>query len=49
MYLLTAGGLTPCGSSRAHTYTKTIHRTTQLIWEGAESSVSQFAIQKFKD
>jgi len=33
--LLTAIGLTPGGSSTVHTsiYTKTIHRTTQLIWE----------------
>jgi len=33
MYLLTAIGLTPCGSSTVHIYTQTIHRTTQLIWE----------------
>ena len=33
MYLLTAIGLTPGGSSTAHIYTQTIHRTTQLIWE----------------
>jgi len=29
-YLLTAIGLTPCGSSTVHIYTQTIHRTTQL-------------------
>jgi len=29
MYLLTAIGLTPGGSSTAHIYTQTIHRTTQ--------------------
>jgi hypothetical protein len=33
MYLLTAIGLTPGGSSTAHIYTQTIHTTTQLIWE----------------
>ena len=33
LYLLTAIGLTPGGSSTVHIYTKTIHRTTQLkIW-----------------
>jgi len=31
--LLTAIGLTPGGSSTVHIYTRTIHRTTQLIWE----------------
>jgi uncharacterized integral membrane protein len=30
MYLLTATGLTPGGSSTVHIYTQTIHRTTQL-------------------
>jgi len=30
MYLLTAMGLAPGGSSTVHIYTKTIHRTTQL-------------------
>jgi len=33
IYLLTANGLTPGGSSTVHIYTKTIHITTQLIWE----------------
>jgi len=34
MYLLTAIRLTPGGSSTAHIYTQTIHRTTQLTnWE----------------
>ena len=28
-YLLTAIGLTPCGSSTVHIYTQTLHRTTQ--------------------
>ena len=30
IYLLTAIGLTPGGSSTVHMYTQTIHRTTQL-------------------
>jgi uncharacterized integral membrane protein len=30
IYLLTAIGLTPCGSSTVHIYTQTVHRTTQL-------------------
>ena len=29
IYLLTAVGLTPGGSSEAHIYTQTVHRTTQ--------------------
>jgi len=29
IYLLTAIGLSPCGSSTVHIYTQTIHRTTQ--------------------
>jgi hypothetical protein len=29
IYLLTAIGLTPGGSSTVHTYTHTVHRTTQ--------------------
>jgi hypothetical protein len=34
IYLLTAIGLTPSGSSTVHIYTQTIHRTTQLTnWE----------------
>jgi hypothetical protein len=41
MYLLTASGLPPGGSSTVHIYTQTIHRTTQnkphvvqhKIWE----------------
>ena len=31
IYLLTAIGLTPGGSSTVHIYTQTIHRTTQFI------------------
>ena len=30
IYLLTAVGLTPSGSSTVHIYIQTIHRTTQL-------------------
>ena len=30
IYLLTAIGLTPGGSTTVHIYTQTIHRTTQL-------------------
>jgi hypothetical protein len=30
IYLLTAAGLTPGGSSKVHIYTQTVHRTTQL-------------------
>jgi len=30
IYLLTAIGLTPSGSSTIHIYTQTVHRTTQL-------------------
>ena len=33
IYLLTAIGLSPGGSSTVHIYTQTVHRTTQLIWE----------------
>ena len=33
IYLLSAIGLPPGGSSTVHIYTQTIHRTTQLIWE----------------
>jgi len=31
--LLSAIGLPPGGSSTVHIYTKTIHSTTQIIWE----------------
>jgi len=33
IYLLSAVGLTPGGSSTVHIYTQTIHRKTQLNWE----------------
>jgi len=32
IYLLTAIGLTPSGSSTVHIYTQTIHRTTKRNW-----------------
>ena len=32
VYLLTAIGLTPCGSSTVHIYTQTVDRTTQQLW-----------------
>ena len=35
IYLLTAIGLTPGGSSTVHIYTQTIHRTTQLTEKSA--------------
>jgi len=31
IYLLSAVGLTPGGSSTVHIYTQTVHRTTQLV------------------
>jgi len=33
IYLLTAIGLTPGGSSTVHIYTQTVHRTTEIITE----------------
>jgi len=33
IYLLTAIGLTPGGSSTVHIYTQTVHRTTQITAE----------------
>jgi hypothetical protein len=39
IYLLTAVGLTPGCSSTVHIYTKTIHRTTQLILVGRLSGI----------
>jgi len=33
LYLLTAIGFAPGGSSTSHIYMQTVHRTTQLIWE----------------
>jgi len=40
IYLLTAIGLTPGGSSPVHIYTQTMHRTTQLIWKSADRAPS---------
>ena len=48
IYLLTAIGLTPGGSSTVHIYTQTVHRTTQNkqyiehnnLWESAGRSPS---------
>jgi len=40
IYLLTAIGLTPCGSSTVRIYIKTIHRTIQLTtWVGMLSGI----------
>jgi len=40
IYLLTAIGLTPGGSSTVHIYTQTIHKTTQLTtWVGRLSGI----------
>jgi hypothetical protein len=46
IYLLTAIGLTPGGSSTVQIYTQTIHRTTQLIWEecGPCSAFASYAL-----
>ena len=35
IYLLTAIGLPPGGSSTVHIYTQIIHRTTQKFWKSA--------------
>jgi len=40
IYLLTAIGLTPGGSSTVHIYTQTIHRTTQLTGQSAGRALS---------
>jgi uncharacterized integral membrane protein len=49
IYLLTAIGLSPGGSSTVHIYTQTIHRTTQitteqnkykLMWKSADRAPS---------
>jgi uncharacterized integral membrane protein len=51
IYLLTAVGLTPGGSSTVHIYTQTLHKTTQLILEECESclvfacSTPEFVLQ----
>ena len=43
IYLLTAVGLTPGGSSTVHMYTQTIHRTTQLTYWQERGPCSVFA------
>jgi len=51
IYLLTAIGLTPGGSSTAHVDTQTVHRTTQLTtWlEGFLGFERRFAKLKIDD
>ena len=49
IYLLTAIGLTPGGSSTVHIYTQTIHRTAQLTTlfgrlSGIRTEISQTKI-----
>jgi len=41
IYLLTAIGLTPGGSSTVHIYTKTIHRTTKLTTRTTQLTTEQ--------
>jgi hypothetical protein len=51
IYLLPEAGLTPGGGSTVHSYTQTVQRTTQLIWEECglcpvfASSTVSFALQ----
>ena len=40
IYLLTAIGLPPGGSSTVHIYTQTVHRTTQKFWKTACRALS---------
>jgi hypothetical protein len=42
IYLLTAIGLTPGGSSTVHIYTQTIHRTTQITTKQHKNCPSEF-------
>jgi len=44
IYLLTAIGLSPGGSSTVHIYTQTIHRTTQQVWKHAGRAPSWLVI-----
>jgi len=44
LYLLTAIGLSPSGSSTVHIYTQTIHRTTQQFWNSAGRALSWLVI-----
>jgi len=55
IYLLTAIGLTPGGSSTVHIYTQTVHRTTQNkqyieehnnLWECINKHISERALHK---
>jgi len=41
LYLLTAIGLTPGGSSTVHIYARTIHRTTQLTTRTTQLTTEQ--------
>jgi len=41
IYLLTAAGLTPGGSSTVHIYTQTVHRTTQSTQRTTQLSIEQ--------
>ena len=47
IYLLTAIGLTPGGSSTVHIYTQTIHRTTQFT--NVEESVTRPVFGRVRD
>ena len=40
IYLLTAVGVPPGGSSTVHIYTQTVHRTTQKVWKSADRALS---------
>ena len=44
IYLLTAIGLPPDGSSTVHSYTQKIHRTTQKFWKSAGRAPSWLVI-----
>ena len=51
IYLLTAIGLTPGGSSTVHIYTQTIHRTTQLNTQtntNTQNNTIQYTEQEVK-
>jgi hypothetical protein len=41
IYLLTAIGLTPGGSSTVHIYTQTIHRTTKKITKNTQNNTKK--------
>jgi hypothetical protein len=46
VYLLTAIGLTPGGSSTVYFYTQTIHKTTQLKIEQHNNRTTQLTIEQ---